>query len=92
MHRFSGVFWFTVVAGAVSSGLLSHALVSHLVTQLQGMVTLCTPGNDTCGGAPIDGAFRAFCLMVPAGNAAAFWVASRIGAMLIEPAAADAVR
>jgi hypothetical protein len=92
MRRFSSLFWFTVFAGTLSSGLVSTALVWHLTTQLHEMVALCMPRSDSCGAEAIDRAFRVFCVMVVAGNALAFWCASEIGRSFIKPALTGAVR
>jgi hypothetical protein len=89
MRRFSGHFWFTAFAGIILSGILNLALVGHLNTQLGEMVALCTPQNDSCSGAAIEWAFRAFCLMAVAGTVVVFWLAHRIGRSFVKPAVPD---
>jgi uncharacterized membrane protein len=92
MKRFSKLFWFTVFVGTLASALVSHALVGHLTARLHEMVAFCTPRNDACGAAAINGAFQAFCLTAVAGNALVFWLAYKIGCGFIKPVAADAAR
>jgi hypothetical protein len=92
MQRFSRVFWVTVLASTLSSGLLDHASVGHLAAQLHDMVAQCTPRNDSCSSGAIDRAFQAFCLVTVAGNALVFWLAIKIGRRFCKPAATDAVR
>ena len=86
MRRFSRLFWFTILAGTLSSALLSCALVSRLTARLNEMVTRCTAKNFTCSTESIDRAFQVFCLAEAAAILLLFWTAHRIGIRLIKPA------
>jgi hypothetical protein len=86
MKRFSGIFWFTVIAGTLSSVLLSGELLSLLSTRLDRMTALCGRGIDACSSESMQDAFRLFCIAELAGNLSLFWAAHLIGRSFIKPA------
>lgn len=85
MKRFSRLFWFTVIAGTLSSVLLSGELLFLLSTRLDTMNALCGQGKHACGSQSFQNVFQLFCIAELAGTVSLFWAAHLIGRSFIKP-------
>ena len=91
MRRFSRLFWFTTLAGGVSSLLLTCAVLWFFTAQSDATLVLCRQGKPGCGTSELlQHLYRAACAVQAGGTILLFGLAYRLGRAFIKPAAAAA--
>lgn len=87
MKRFSRLFWFTVLAGTVSSVLLSCAALWFVKSHAAEMVAVCRPGKDGCASwESLQHLFRVAFIAQASGTLLSFGLVYHMGRRFIPPA------
>ena len=90
MQRFSRLFWFTAIAGTLSSLLFFLAALRSFTTQADGMDALCRQGKPECSLESLQHLYHVACTAHVTGTLLSFGLAYIIGRGFIKPAATDA--
>lgn len=90
MQRFSRLFWFTAIAGSLSSLLVFRAALRFFTTQAAEMDALCRQGKPGCSWEGLPHLYHVACTAHVAGTLLSFGLAYIIGRGFIKPAATDA--
>ena len=87
MPRLSRLFWFTALAGGLSSLLLTGAVLGFFIAQTGEMTALSRQGKEGCVSAEsLQHLYPSACLIQVAGTLLLFGLAHRIGRGLTRPA------
>jgi membrane associated rhomboid family serine protease len=90
MKRFSRLFWFTAIAGALSSLLFFLAALRFFAAQAHQMDALCRQGKPECSWESLQHLYHVACTAHVGGTLLSFGLAYIIGRGFIKPAATSA--
>lgn len=90
MQLFSKLFWFTAIAGSLSSILLFLGLLWFLGARSGELDALCKHGKGECSWEALPHLYYAACTAQVAGTLLLFGLAYIIGRGFMKPAATDA--
>ena len=90
MQRFSKLFWFTAIAGALSSLLFFLATLRFFTAQALQMAARCRQAKPECSWESLQHLYHVACTAHVTGTLLSFGLAYIIGRGFIKPPATDA--